>query len=57
MTVATFVVEGSHVVPLDNSSGFGWMGGVHILPLVWLAIVPGTIGDQVQHSVQPAAIM
>jgi len=46
MAAASLVLEGSVVAPLDRGSILGWMAGVHLLPLLWLAIVPGIVGHQ-----------
>ncbi len=47
MTIGTFSLEGTNVLPLGTRSIVGYLNGTAILPVLWLAIVPGIIGHQV----------
>lgn len=49
MTLGSLALEQSHFAPLGTQSVFGYLNGTHILPVLWLAIVPGILGHQVLY--------
>lgn len=56
MTIGTFALEGTNVLPLGTRSIVGYLNGTAILPVLWLAIVPGIIGHQVYHYFLPCVL-
>jgi hypothetical protein len=47
MTLGSLALEQSHFAPLGTQSVVGYLSGAHILPVLWLAVVPGILGHQV----------
>lgn len=50
MTAGSFALEGTNFLPLGPRSIVGYLGGTDILPVLYLAIIPGIIGHQVRDT-------
>jgi hypothetical protein len=57
MTLGSLALERSDFAPLGNQSVVGYLNGTHILPVVWLAVVPGILGHQVRATLLWSSVL